>query len=77
MLGDKSTPMCGVGKMQCYYDAEQELINNDFIDKTLPIPKDCDCLPACTTITYDTEIANLKFDWQSGFDAHNYAVPEG
>lgn len=31
--------------------------------------KGCNCLPSCTSIAYDAEISQAKFDWKSTFIA--------
>lgn len=36
----------------------------------------CNCLPACTSITYDAEISQAPFDWTELFGAYNSPIDE-
>lgn len=36
----------------------------------------CNCLPACTSITYDAEISQAKFDAENLFKAYGNGVGE-
>ncbi|XP_037044105.1 pickpocket protein 28-like [Bradysia coprophila] len=57
------TKVCGIGRLGCYERAQKKLIEKvrstglSFLDK-------CNCLPACTQITYDVEISQAKVDWE-------------
>ncbi|XP_044272487.1 pickpocket protein 28-like [Tribolium madens] len=73
----ESTKICGSGSNMCIFEAEQELLarevesglsrydNND--DDNLPT--NCDCLPACTSITYNAETSQADFNWPKVFQA--------
>ncbi|XP_055590909.1 pickpocket protein 28-like [Uranotaenia lowii] len=62
----EDTPICGVGKIQCY---EQAYI--DFLEMELKMlrkndtnfRKACQCLPACSSIRYTAEISQADFEW--------------
>lgn len=66
--GDKDTPICGASKITCYEDAEDKLIENGLIEgfknaKTAGTAGNiCNCLPACTSITYDARISQAQFE---------------
>lgn len=79
IVGDEITPICGADKMKCYNDAEDKLIKSDFIEGLVgdsAVPKGCNCLPACTSITYESEISQAKFDHVSLFNAFNTPLGE-
>lgn len=74
-------PICGAANIACYNTAEDNLLKQDFVEglsdrsKTTP-KKGCNCLPACTSITYDAEISQAKFDHVSLFNAYNTPLDE-
>lgn len=76
--GSAGQPICGARKIKCYNEAEDELLRNDFIDgvEKPKTPKGCNCLPACTSVTYDAEISQAKFDWISLFNAYKSPLSE-
>lgn len=79
IAGDRNTPVCGAAKLQCYNKAEDELLKSDFLEgltKPENAKKGCNCLPACTSITYDAEISQAKFDWRSLFNAYKNPIDE-
>lgn len=60
-----------MAKVQCYTDAEDELLESDFLKglkKAGNAQKGCNCLPACTSITYDAEITQAPSDLISLFN---------
>lgn len=68
-LGNESTKVCGVGKIQCYRDAHYRLFQTDLVDGLSTeegkfFRNSCNCLPACTMISYETEIIRTKLDWK-------------
>lgn len=68
MPRDSKTRVCGARSVSCYYDAEDELFN----PYEGPTHEDlgCNCLPACTAITYDAETSQADFDWRKLVEAH-------
>lgn len=61
-------PVCGSNSMNCFKEAEYELLGIEF-EKALEISKGsrsvksgCNCLPACTSISYDAEISQADYD---------------
>lgn len=52
--GDERTKVCTILEMECYRTAKHQF------DKRL-IVKTCDCLPDCTTITYNTEVSHAPY----------------
>lgn len=78
-LGDNYAPICGAAKMACYNRAEDDLLKQDFMEgltKTEKKKKGCNCLPACTSVTYDAEISQASFDWKSLFIAYKNPLDE-
>lgn len=78
--GDKDTKICGAAKIKCYNEAEDRLLEKDFTEGLTgdleAVKKGCNCLPACTSITYDAEISQAKFDWVSLFNAYKNPLDE-
>lgn len=66
MPRDDNTPICGSSKISCYDDAEDELIQAQYVHGIAGkkySENECDCLPSCTSIRYDAEISQAPFDW--------------
>ncbi len=81
MPRDKDTPICGAAKIACYNLAEDNLLKEQFAEGLTLAPGDervkgCNCLPACTSITYDAEISQAPFDYVSLFKAYNSPLDE-
>ncbi|XP_055309664.1 uncharacterized protein LOC129573300 [Sitodiplosis mosellana] len=56
----------------CYNAAEGKLMKKHFAEGTRDIADvsgGCDCLPACTSITYDAETTQSKYNWDDEFEA--------
>lgn len=70
---DRNTPICGARSIACYNEAEDVLLEQFFKDgldkEKIKDETGCNCLPACTSIAYDAEISQAKFDWVSLFNA--------
>lgn len=79
-VGDGNTPICGAAKIKCYNDAEDKLSEKEFINGLSNdndvVKSGCNCLPSCTSITYDAEISQAKFDWVSLFTAFKSNLTE-
>lgn len=78
-LGDRNTPVCGAMKIKCYNDAEDTLLEKFFqegLSNSGYARTGCNCLPSCTSITYDAEISQAKFDWISLFNAYKSPLDE-
>lgn len=61
MPRDKDTPICGAAKIICYTEARNKLFAQQILESLTIKPGDervkgCNCLPACTSISYDAEI---------------------
>lgn len=80
LVGDGDTKICGAAKIKCYNDAEDKLSEKEFTDglstDTEIVKRGCNCLPSCTSITYDAEISQAKFDWVSLFTAFKSNLTE-
>lgn len=67
--GNKDTNVCSMVDIRCYTDA------HDRFTKELLIRK-CDCLPDCTSVTYDVEIAQGQSRYSDDTDALRNALNE-
>lgn len=73
MKGTAIDPICGPDKKQCWKDVvlimnakefkSINILNGSFMD----IDK-CNCLPTCTTISYNTEISQATISWKTYVD---------
>lgn len=73
---DEATPICGSGSIECMKEAEDEMLAEEVkagLDKTA---KSCDCLPSCTSITYNAETSQADFRWVELFNAYKANVSE-
>lgn len=67
---DNKTRICGAAKIKCYQKAEKRLFGEDVMDGlqdeiVKSFRAECNCLPACTSITYDADIDRAKLDWNA------------
>lgn len=64
--------------IKCCHDAEDELLSNNIRNAiTSSISEyDCNCLPVCTSINYETEVSHSDFDFKSLFDAYGTSLDE-
>lgn len=69
MPRDDDTPICGVFNVLCYISVENTLWE-DAGSKDPAINK-CNCLPACSSISYDAEISQAKFELHRYLQALN------
>ncbi|XP_005178342.2 pickpocket protein 28 [Musca domestica] len=62
------TPVCGEDKIHCYDRAEDSLLLREFSEGLKDIlnedriETECNCMPACTSLDYNTEISQANFD---------------
>lgn len=76
MPHDKNTPICGIAKLNCYNWAEDDLLEDtDTIETSMKI-NSCNCLPACTSIAYDSEMSQDTYEWKNFFRALNTSPDE-
>lgn len=83
MPRNEETPVCGALKVKCYNEAEDDHLWKEFTDglrkeKTYSHGgnTECNCLPSCTSITYDAETSQADFDWESLFNSYNNPTEE-
>lgn len=71
-IGTPDTPICDISNIGCYDDAEDDLLRSEFEHglNTHGHSK-CDCLPACTSLSYNTEISQAFFDLINLIKAYN------
>lgn len=54
--------------MECYNEAEYKLAKRAFMkNQPTTSSEECNCLPSCTSITYDAEISQAKYDNERAF----------
>lgn len=71
--GERDTPICGDNLIHCYARAELNIILLSVLDtEDDSFNLLCDCLPACTSITYNAEISQAKIDANKMAIAYNY-----
>ncbi|XP_018568328.1 pickpocket protein 28-like [Anoplophora glabripennis] len=85
MPREKSTPICGAGNLECMLEAKNELLQNG-VDAEIsnqnsndPNMKDflnCDCLPSCTSLNYDSEFTQVPFHWEKIFEGYRSDINE-
>lgn len=76
--GSTDTSVCNANKIKCYSDAKYYLALTSYKDG-IENPENqtgCNCLPACTSITYDVEVSQAKFDSVSLFSAFKSPLGE-
>ncbi|KAL1402838.1 hypothetical protein pipiens_005902 [Culex pipiens pipiens] len=79
MPRDDRTEVCGASKIECYNEAEDELLSQEVkysVDKSYDFRAKCDCLPACTSVQYDAEISQADFNWKNLFMAYKSPLDE-
>lgn len=79
MPRDDRTEVCGASKIECYNEAEDELLSQEVkysVDKSYDFRAKCDCLPACTSVQYDAEISQADFNWKNLFMAYKSPMDE-
>ncbi|XP_075167589.1 pickpocket protein 28-like [Haematobia irritans] len=64
-------PVCGADKIICYRQAREQLLYHQFsVGHQDGSEKDkCDCLPACTSLDYETEISEGSFSVENTLKA--------
>lgn len=67
--GDENTKICGTAKIKCYMQAQESLFEEDIVDglsdqEAKSFRNECNCLPSCTTVTYDAHVDRAKFYWK-------------
>ncbi|XP_058117490.1 pickpocket protein 28-like [Anopheles ziemanni] len=79
MPRDDNTKVCGASQIQCYNEAEDDMLLEDvkyLVDKSFDFRAKCNCLPACTSVQYDAEISQAALDWKSLIEAYGDSLDE-
>uniref|UniRef100_A0A1I8NUL2 Pickpocket protein 28-like n=1 Tax=Stomoxys calcitrans TaxID=35570 RepID=A0A1I8NUL2_STOCA len=70
------TPVCGADKLSCYRMANEKLLFQQFTqdwqskrETSIGTLENCDCLPACTSLDYETEISEAVFHLENHLNA--------
>ncbi|KAF5291401.1 hypothetical protein FQR65_LT01711 [Abscondita terminalis] len=72
MPHERSTKLCGPSKTMCVHYASVSLLTDEVeknFDTTKAGHQECDCLPACTSLTYNSENSQADFNWPKVFEA--------
>ncbi|XP_031628298.1 pickpocket protein 28-like [Contarinia nasturtii] len=79
MPRDTDTPICGFDKIKCYQDAEDTLYEKVFVEglkNVHSVATGCNCMPSCTSISYDADISEANFSWEELFGAFKNPLDE-
>lgn len=73
LTGVNGTNICGGKNIACYESAAKQLFSADSNDNpngnsVKDFREKCNCLPACTTITYDASVDSEKYNFDGIFD---------
>lgn len=63
-LGTPSHPICGPSSFKCTDDTEYYMTAEEFDSLNSSTKRVCNCLPTCTSITYDYEISQAMMNWK-------------
>lgn len=77
--GDSETRVCGTLSIKCYRSADKRLFGQDVLmglkdDGARLFRERCNCLAACTTITYNAEVDRAKFDFGAKLISYNVSA---
>ncbi|KAK5641673.1 hypothetical protein RI129_010220 [Pyrocoelia pectoralis] len=61
-----STETCGLGSIECVKIAKNETYSEFGHGR-------CNCLPSCTSLSYDVETSQTRWDWRKAFEVLNRA----
>ncbi|XP_044258411.1 pickpocket protein 28-like isoform X2 [Tribolium madens] len=68
MPREKQTPICGTSKFECLKETERKLQTEGLYGKFqvggAQRGIDCDCMPLCTDLSYNTQISQTGWDWE-------------
>lgn len=67
LLGSKDTPICGTAKLMCTIESSQKMVKKRFLENLKDTGAGCNCLPSCTTISYDIETSQANYDYKKLF----------
>lgn len=73
MLRDSDTKICNATKLNCVLDAEREWLS---LSTDASADAQCNCLPACTEISYDAQLRQTNFDFERMFKSYNYDLTD-
>lgn len=65
MLRDAETRVCNRSQINCMNQAEKQIDKEEFLksfDSRSKVATQCDCLPLCTSIAYDHELAESSYE---------------
>ncbi|KAJ2945603.1 hypothetical protein O0L34_g427 [Tuta absoluta] len=83
-------PVCNAGKIACLKKAQMDLVMTEAqmnldeeegvdletLRKAREVALQCKCLPACTSIEYESETSQADYNWKEIFKAYKLDIPE-
>jgi acid-sensing ion channel, other len=75
MPRDDGTKICNATKLTCILEAENKYLSRDE-ENADSDDTQCDCLPACTEISYEAEIRQTNFDYERMFKSFAYDLSD-
>lgn len=77
LLGVEGVPTCGLNDISCYNKARHQLQHETYKDTLMKKTSVCNCLPCCTSLKFNFEISEAKFDLKATIGAFmEWARPE-
>lgn len=77
MPRDNVTAICTQADIECYDQAEDDLMRSELSQSLISGSGEnkrgktvCNCLPSCTSINYDAEISQADFEFVKVFDSY-------
>ncbi|XP_031355611.1 pickpocket protein 28-like isoform X2 [Photinus pyralis] len=67
LSNEEVTPVCGAGSRKCLEEARVSFLDNDFLSEHVNQSKKCNCLPTCTSLTFDAEVSQTEWNWRKTY----------
>ncbi|XP_031340950.1 pickpocket protein 28-like [Photinus pyralis] len=68
-LVNESVPVCGPGRDHCVKESKLNYLKIEGNSESKE--QQCECLPSCTSLSYDVETSQSEWRWKKAFDAMN------
>ncbi|KAF5270643.1 hypothetical protein FQA39_LY01381 [Lamprigera yunnana] len=79
MPHESSTKICGSGSALCMKEANAEMFNKEIkvgLEKNKYAKERCNCLPSCSSLTYNAESSQADYNWPKVFEAFHVNFSE-
>lgn len=81
LSGERGGRICGSANVRCYQETEKKLFGEDIIDglkdaKAKSFRLGCNCLPACTTITYKAVVDRTIFNFEGILKSYQISLEQ-